>query len=220
MNDKRELLIGALPFYNILSDEDKERIDHSCISKSYNKGAILLSDNECRGLIVVVSGQLRVYTVSEEGKEITLYRLLEGDTCIMSASCMLKDINFNLSMTFEQDSKIIIIPTYVYDSINKEYAEAKNFTLDLVSGRFSDVMWILQQYVFLGMARRLANAIIEQSNLNSSMSINITHEELSKELGSAREVITRLLKQFVLDGLIKLSRNKIHIIDIEGLYKI
>lgn len=223
MNRKEtvEFLEKSLIFYNKLSLEQKDLIINSSIVKKYIGGTILIrGGTECAGLVIVRSGQIRAYTVSEEGKEITLYRLIDGDICIMSASCMLKDLNFSISLNIENDSELVIIPTKIFEGINEHNIDVKSFTLNLVSSRFTDVMWVLQQYVFQGMAKRLANALLEQSTLNDTEILSITHDELARDLGSAREVITRLLKQFSDDGYVSLRRGKIKIIDMKALRNI
>lgn len=212
---------SLLPFFNFLNDEEKKLIETRGKYIKFAKGSSLLNNtDECLGLITVLYGQLRAYTVSEEGKEITLYRLIEGDTCIMSASCMLKDISFTISLTFEKDSQVFVIPTDIYDKLNQSYTQINDYTQKLINGRFSDVMWVFEQYVFTKMAFRLASSLIEQASLNNDNVVFVTHEELARDIGSAREVVTRMLKQFEEEKLIKLSRGKIEIIDLSRLRRV
>lgn len=220
--DIEPILSDNLVFYNKLDDSDKKMMIDSALVKKYNKGQILIEGgSECIGLIIVVTGQLRIYTVSDEGKEITFFRLLEGDSCILSAaSCMLKDISFDINISFEKNSETIIIPTSVYEKINARDINVKSFTLDLVSSRFSDVIWVLEKYVFKGLAPRLAEDLIDKSLLQDSLTLKITHEEIAKDLGTAREVVTRLLKRFAQDGIVNLNRGSIEIIDVEALKNI
>lgn len=206
-----------LPFYKHLNGNEKKLINENSIVKEYQKGEVFNKYGECIGLVVIEQGIFKAYTISDEGKEITLYRLIEGDSCIMTASCMITELDFEVHFCFEKNSKIIIIPTNIYENLSEGNAEVKNFTLNLISGRFSDVMWVLKQYVFLGNASRLANAIIEHSYINKSLEYPITHEELANDIGSAREVVSRLLKKFCEEHLIEMSRGKIKLIDIDGL---
>lgn len=216
----KDILNASLPFYEGLQSSEKDLLINYCIVKHYTKDShIIDTTSECSGLIIVIRGQIRAYSISNEGKEITLYRLIEGDSCIMSASCMLKDINFSVSLEFESDTDIIIIPTNIYNKLN-DIASVKNYTLNLVSSRFTDVMWVLEQYVFTSLAKRLANTLLERMKLIESEVVSVTHEELANDLGSAREVITRLLKQFEEDGLVLLRRRNIEIIDELRLSKI
>lgn len=216
--DNNIFLKNTLPFWKNLNKNEQNLILNNYAEKRFPKNTILSgTNNECTGFIIVKSGQLRIYSNSSEGKEITLYRLLELDSCIFSASCMLKNINFDISISFEKDSDILIIPSDIFNQLNETSPYVKSFILDLVSSRFSDVMWIFEQYVFSNMAQRLSSTLIELSALNNSPSLEITHDYLARELGTAREVVTRLLKQFQDDNVVKLSRNKIEILNIEQL---
>ncbi|WP_051188469.1 Crp/Fnr family transcriptional regulator [Proteocatella sphenisci] len=220
-NKDIQFMENSLPFWKDLSAIEKNILSDSLIKKNYKKGSIIgHSENECTGFLMVKSGQLRVYSHSQEGKQITLYRLLEMDSCIFSASCMLRNINFEISIDIEKDSEIFIIPADIFDDISSRSLAVKSFTLDLVSSRFSDVMWIFEQYVFTNMASRLSGVLLDQVSLSGSDELNLTHEHIARELGTAREVITRLLKQFQTDKLLRISRNKVEIIDKNGLKKI
>lgn len=220
MQNNLFLLRESLPFWKNLNENDQTMILNTIIEKSFSKNTILSgNNNECTGFLIVKYGQLRIYSNSSDGKEITLYRLLDLDSCIFSASCMLKNINFDISISFEKDSDILIIPSDIFNKLSEDNVYVKSFVLDLVSSRFSDVMWIFEQYVFSNMAQRLASTIIEQVSLNNSQTLEITHDYIARELGTAREVVTRLLKQFQDDNLVKLSRNKLEILNLDGLQK-
>jgi len=207
-----------LPFWKKLSPQEKQLIQQSAQSKKLKKGEILLQGSDkCLGLVIVQEGQLRAYINSEEGKEITLYRLLFGDICILSASCMLRSINFEISIEAEKDSHLVIIPNVIFEKLNQENLDIKQYTLDLVTMRFSEVMWVMEQLVFSSLGQRLASFLFEQSIRENNPVLTITHEAIARNLGSAREVITRLLKQFQDDGMVRLSRSEIEITDMEKL---
>lgn len=211
-------LSDCLPFWKDLSEEQRLSVIRNTRYRMYEKDAFhIRSAEECAGLVIVKSGQLRAFITSEDGKEISLYRLLPMDICIMTASCMLKNLNFEINLELEKKSELLILPTPVFEKISEQNAAVKTFTLNLVSSRFSDVMWVLEQLVFSNTGKRLAQELMEQSNLAGSMQLEITHEEIARDIGTAREVVTRLLKQFQLDHLVKLSRSKIEIMDMDGL---
>lgn len=219
MNIDKNFLISALPFWKDLSLSQQNEILNSVGVKTYPKNTIMIhGGSECSGFLLVKSGQLRAYSLSSEGKQITLYRLLDRDSCIMTASCLLKNINFEVSIDVEKETEVYIIPADVFDRLGKANLAASAFILDLVTSRFTDVMWIFEQYVFSNMASRLANALLEQASLKQSDELDITHEVLARELGTAREVVTRLLKQFQIDGLVSLSRGNIKLDKEEELY--
>ena len=218
--DLTKFLEECLSFWHFLDETQKKNILTNVITKNYEKNtALYCGGSECAGLVIVKSGQLRAFITSEDGKEISLYRLLPHDICIMSVSCMLKDINFHISLEMEKDCELIIIPANIYQKINEENGVVKSLTLNLLSSRFSDVMWVLEQLVFSNMGKRLAAVLIEQSILADSLVLEITHDDIAKDLGSAREVVSRLLKQFQFDKLVVLSRSKIEIVDLIRLKK-
>ena len=214
-------LKNHLPFFNTLTKNHQELISNNGICKVFSKNDDLLNmGSECTGLVALISGQLRAFITSPEGKEITLYRLIDNDICIMTASCLLKDLNFEINFRIEKESNIILIHQIIYNMINNEDAVVKEYTLSLVSSRFSDVMWVVEQLVFSSMGKRLANFLLEHSALEGNNTLHITHEFIANDLGSAREVITRLLKYFQDDGLVKLSRASITIEDYKRLNQV
>jgi len=214
----KEFLQNSLPFWDELSDYEKDLLING--SKLQIRGAGMILNHgggECSDVEIVKSGMERVYVSSPDGREITLYRLLDNDICMMSAACMLNSISFSISLQTETDCEIILVPHEIYKRLFDSNAAVKNFTLELVSSKFTDVMWLLEQLVFSNMGSRLAGALIEHSVLNGNHVLDITHEKIASDLGTAREVVTRLLKQFQLDGLVTLSRGRIEIINEKAL---
>lgn len=221
MNIDKNFLISVLPFWHDLSINQQNEILNSIAIKTYKKDTTLIhGGNECAGFLLVKSGQLRAYSLSSEGKQITLYRLLDMDSCIMTASCLLKNINFEISIDVEKETEVYLIPADVFDRLGKVNIAASSFILDLVTSRFTDVMWIFEQYIFSNMASRLANVLLEQAILKENDNLDITHDAIARELGSAREVITRLLKQFQIEKLVSLSRGNIKITNKNGLLEL
>ena len=207
-----ELLKNTLSFWDqISSEEQKMFIDNANIEK-YEKDKIVYSTSEdCKGLTIVKTGNLRAYILSESGKEITLYRLFENDSCIMTANCLLKNITFDMIIEAEKDSEIILVPFSVYGKLSNSNIYIKDFTNQLVSSRFSDVMWVMEQVVFMSFDKRLAIFLLEQSAIEGSDIINMTHENIAKNLGSAREVVSRMLKYFQSSDIVYVSRGNIEI---------
>jgi CRP/FNR family transcriptional regulator len=216
-NDK-EFFKSVFPFYKNLTENEEKMISSNTIKDEYEKGKIITNnEDECNGIVIVKSGQLRAYIISEEGKEITLYRLLSSDVCIMTASCVLKNITFSVQLEIEKNSVLYIIPSSVWSSLNKSNALVKEYALELISSRFSEVMWVMEQVMFMGMGQRLSAFLLEQSALEQSSSITITHDIIAKNLGTAREVISRLLKYFENEGLLELSRGTIKLVNSKKL---
>jgi CRP/FNR family transcriptional regulator len=215
LNDDDVLFIKAIfPFYEKLTKQEKFILTVNTVQAIYKKDKIILNnENECNGVVILKSGQLRAYIDSDEGKEITLYRLLSNDVCIMTASCILKNINFTVTLEVEKDSLLYFIPANIWSDLSSSNGYIKEYESELISERFSEVMWVMEQVVFKGMGNRLAEFLLEQSALQESDSITITHETIAKNLGTAREVISRMLKYFEIEGLIEMSRGTVKIIN-------
>lgn len=205
-----QFLKDALPFWKKLNEDQQKLLENMVSYRFYRKGEHLRGDAEdCTGLLLVKSGQVRAFILSDSGKEITLYHLFERDICIFSASCIMKNINFDVYADAEKDSEILIIPTSVYNQLYKNSLAVSDYANQLLSARFSDVMWIVEQILFMSFDKRLALFLIEQSNIEDSDELNITHEMIAKNMGSAREVVTRMLNYFQSIGVITLHRGSI-----------
>lgn len=216
-----EYLKGCLPFLRQLDESDRRTIRMTGTKSAYRQGETILSrEKECSGLVIVKSGQLRASYESEDGKGITLYRLLSGDICILTASCVLKNITFEVTLEVEKDSRLFFIPASVWGSLAKHNSTVKEFSMELVSERFSEVMWVMEQMVSKNMGQRVAAFLLEQSALEESRTLTMTHETIARNLGTAREVVSRILKYLQNDGVLKLSRGQITLTDIEKLREI
>ena len=169
------------------------------------------------GLLVIRSGQLRAYMTSPEGKEITLYRLFERDVCLFSAACVMSNIQFEIMISAEKDTEFWVIPPYIYKRLIERSAEMANYANDLMATRFTDVMWLMEQVLWKSFDKRLGQFLIEESRLENDLQLRITHEQIAAHLGSAREVVTRMLKYFQNEGIVRLTRGAIQILDPEKL---
>ena len=201
------------PFWDILSDNDKAYLCDNSSIVHFEKEQSVHSSTECSGLYIVKKGKLRLYMLSEEGKEITLYRLSPGDICMLSASCVLQSITFDVYVEAEIPSDCYMINGMAFASVSERVLEVKNYALETTVQRFSDVMWIMQQIVFMSMDKRLAIFLLDEITENGTDVVVMTHEQIARHLGSAREVITRMLKHFASDGLLEVSRKGIKILD-------
>ena len=167
--------------------------------------------------MLVVNGQLRSFLSSYSGKEITLFRLFDLDMCMLSASCVFQNLTCDINLEAERNSSVIIIDSNFFKDFSSKNINVQNFFLNLTQNKLSEVMNVLEQVVFFSLDNRLSNYLINQYYLNNSNDIYITHDSIANDLGSAREVISRMLKRFEKDNLVKLSRGVIKIIDIEKL---
>lgn len=204
-----------------LSEDEKKTLEDKAVLKNAEAGAFLYEDDEsCSGLIFVCSGQLRAFYISESGREITLYRLLEGDICILKASCMINSLQFDINISAEKDTEFFVLPPESYKALMEKSVEISRYTNEIIAGRMSDIVWLMDQIMWQSFDKRLAAFLLEESSLDDSDTLHITHETIANHLGTAREVVTRMLKYFRSEGLIELSRGSITIIDAEGLRKL
>ena len=206
------------PIWNKLTDLQKEKLEQSAVRRTVKKGTLLHNgDTDCQGLLLVEEGQLRAYILSEEGREVTIYRLFAMDLCLFSASCLMNSIQFDITIETEKDTSLWMIPPDVYKEVMEESAAAANFTNEVMASRFSEVMWLMEQVLWKSFDKRLAAFLTEESILEGTGELKITHEKIAAHLGTAREVVTRMLKYFQTEGLVRLSRGTVEVIDPEGL---
>lgn len=210
-----------LPFWSGLSAAQQEKIRLEAVEKTAEKGDIIhRGSGDCLGFVIIKSGQLRAYVVSEEGKEITVYRLFERDMCLLAASCIFRNIDFEIWMEAREKTTYWVIPPVVYQELMDQSLPVMKYTNDLMSERFSDVMWTMEQILGKSVDKRLAAFLVEESQNTGESEFALTHDRAARELGTAREVVTRMLKYFQQEGLVKLSRGKLKILDPKRLYEI
>lgn len=206
------------PIWEKLTMKQQQRLSDAAVLRQAAKGAVLHNGSaDCLGLILVHTGQLRAYTLSEEGREVTLYRLFPRDMCLFSASCMMSSIQFEITVEAEKDSDFWVIPAEVYKSLMEESLAVSNYTNELMAGRFSEVMWLMEQIIWKSMDRRLAAFLLEESSLEDTIVLRLTHEKIAAHLGTAREVVTRMLRYFQSEGMVRLTRGSVEIADAKKL---
>ncbi len=210
-----------IPIWKDLKKDEQERLEKNVVSHTVPAHTpIRNQDDGCAGLIFVQSGQLRAYIMSDEGKEITLFRLLPGDICLLSASCMMHSIQFDIFVVSEKESEFGLINADVYKSIMKASAPLANYTNEMISNRFTEVMWLMEQILWKSFDQRLAEFLVEESTIENASCLHITHDAIGNHLGHPREVVSRMLHYFQNEGYISLSRGKIELVDIDGLRKL
>ena len=203
-----------LPIWKQLTKEDQRALEEAAVFRSVPKGTIVHNGSaDCIGVLVIKSGQLRSYIVSDEGKEVTLYRLLERDICLFSAACMMSSIRFEVTIETEKDSEIWLIQQEAYHEVMQRSAPLANYTCQLLASRFSEVMWLMDQILFKRFDARLATFLIEESAIEGSDTLEITHERIANHMGTAREVVTRMLKYFHEEGMVSLTRGGVTLHD-------
>jgi CRP/FNR family transcriptional regulator len=207
-----------LPFWDKLNTEQQQRIAGVVEFRKVKKGThIHDSSAECLGLVAVCSGQLRAYILSEDGREITISRLFEYDVSLLSASCVMPDMQFNVMIEAEKDTQFWSIPACLFKNLADESLAVSNYARNLLSSNFSELMWLMEQIMFKSLDKRLAGFLLEEAQLEGSDTLYITHEKIASHLGTAREVITRMLRYFQSEGAVKLTRGAIAITDVKKL---
>ncbi len=203
----------GFPFWDTICEEERTYLCDNTVALTYPKGANLHDSSQCSGVFFLRKGCLRVYILSEEGKEVTLYRLHAGDLCMLSASCVLQTVTFDVFIDAEENSECYVISGPAFAYVADENPSVKIFALEMAVSRFSDVMWVMQQILFMSMDRRLAIFLWDESARLKSDVIPLTHEQIAKYMGSAREVVSRMLKYFANEGIVEVSRKGVKLLD-------
>jgi CRP/FNR family transcriptional regulator len=212
------LLKNSLTFWDKITENQQTFLLENSFHTKYRKKDTLNSgDQDCYGVIIVKSGNLRVYMLSDEGKEITLFRLDAGEVCILSSSCVLNTLSFDVHLCAESDCDLIHVSAPAFQKVVSNNIYAECFTYKLATERFSLVMWTMEQILFTSFDKRLAGFLLDESISTKSDVISHTHEEIAHYLGSAREVVSRMLKYFAKEGYVELKRGTVTILDKKSL---
>jgi len=202
------------PVWNRLTAQQQEILSGSVFSRKVEKGKMIHTGNaDCTGLFLVQSGQLRAFILSEDGREITIYRLFERDLCLFSASCIMRSVQFDVTIQAEKDTELWVIPAETYKQVMNESAPLANFTNEVMATRFSDVMWLVEQIMWKSFDKRLAAFLLEEAAIEDTNELKITHEIIGNHMGNPREVVTRMLRYFQSEGMVKLARGTVEIAD-------
>ncbi len=205
---------SCFPVWDQLSADQQSRILDSLVFREIKKGTVIHNGNaDCTGLLLVKSGQLRAYILSDEGREITIYRLFDQDICLFSASCMLRSAQSDITIEAEKDTGLWVIPAETYRSIMERSAPLSNYTNEIMAARFSEVMWLVEQIMWKSMDKRVAAFLLEESAIEGTDRLPITHETIANHLGTHREVVTRMLRYLQGEGMIKLARGAVELLD-------
>ncbi|NBI08456.1 Crp/Fnr family transcriptional regulator [Colidextribacter sp. OB.20] len=209
---------SCFPIWDKLSEAQQSSILHSLTLRQIKKGTVIHSGSmDCTGLLLIKSGQLRAYILSDEGREVTIYRLFDRDICLFSASCMLRSAQFDITIEAERDTDLWVIPAEAYRKIMEESAPAANYTNEIMAARFSEVMWLVEQVMWKSMDKRVAAFLLEESAIEGGNRLTLTHETIARHLGTHREVVTRMLRYLQGEGMVKLSRGVVELLDEQGL---
>ena len=216
-----ECLACAFPFWAQLTPEEQTQLCRQTRPVFYRKGERIHSPVEnCVGILLLRSGQLRAYLLSEDGRDVTLYRLFQGEVCILSASCVLDSVNFDLYIDAEEDTEAYCIGAGVFRRLMQQNVYVRCYAYQMTAERFSDPMWTMQQILFMSGDRRLAIVLTDELAKTGGSELRMTHDQIARYMGSAREVVSRLLKYFAQEGLVRLSRGGVTVLDKKRLQEI
>ena len=214
-------LSELFPVWDKLTPAQQTLVAQTLVSQAVPKGQIVHNGSmTCSGLLLVQSGQLRAYSLSDEGRELTLYRLFDRDICLFSASCIMRSIQFDVIIQAEKDSQICFVPPQVFKQLMEQSAPVANFTNELMATRFSEVMWLMEQIMWKSMDKRLAAFLLEECNIEDTRVLKITHEAIANHIGTHREVITRMLRYFQSEDMVRLTRGTVEILNEDKLRKL
>lgn len=213
-----DLFIRHFTFWPYLNDQEKALLNQHTRAFHYEMGVqVHRGFLDCIGVLLVKSGQLRVYTLSEDGRDVTLYRMFADDVGILSAACTMETVTFEVSMDAEEDTDVLLTDAIAFRKLLDNNIYVKAYAYEMAAGRLSDMMWKLQQILFLSVDRRLAIFLLEEMEKQGNSEIPLTHAQIAKYMGSAREVVSRLVKYFAQEGLVEPGRGRLKILDMEGL---
>ena len=209
------------PIWDKLTADQQQRIKSVSVLQKVKSGTVLHDGSpECLGMLLVRSGQLRAYILSEEGREVTICRFFEMDICLFSASCVMPNMQFDIFIEAEKDTEVWVIPACLYQNLMDESLAISNYSHNLITSHFSDVMWLMEQIMWKSFDKRLAAFLLEEANLEDTDNLKITHEKIANHMGTAREVVTRMLRYFQSEGMVKLTRGAIELTDRKKLNKL
>ena len=206
------------PFWEQLTEEEKVYIEQSCYKETYQKGMLMhRSRDNCKGLIAVLSGQLRTYLMSDEGREVTLFRVNGGDVCVLSTASLMDSIEYDVLIEPTEETEVLVLPADCLNQVVKNNPQVELYLYKTAAERFSEVMWTIQQILFQRIDQRVATFLCEESARSKELTLCMTHDEIARNIGSAREVVTKALKYLAEYGVIELKRGKIIILDLEKI---
>ncbi len=210
----------AQPFWEHLAPEQKAALLEQARQVHYASGQPVVSEtSDCLGMLFILRGTLRIYLQAEDGRQITIYRLHTGEPCVLSASCALSAITFDVLIDTETDCDLLLIPSIFFSKLMRENIYLEAFAYRMTTEHFSSVMGAMERIFFMTLEQRVAAFLIDESAELGTASIPFTQEKLAMAIGSAREAVSRILKQFSKDGSVSLSRGCIQILDKNALYR-
>ena len=209
-----ERLLALYPVLAKLPPGVVQRIRDSLQTMDIPSGTVVFDERQpCRGFPFVLEGAIRVAKCSGSGRELPLYRVLAGESCIITSSCLLGHADYNARGVAEGATTLALLPRALFDEMLGEPA-FRDFVFALFSERMAELMQLVEEVAFRKLDQRLAALLLGKGRL-----VHATHQQLADELGSVREMVSRLLKGFAEQGLVRLGREQVEVLDAAGLRK-
>ena len=204
-----------------LTPSQQEHLLQTTVFQQVKKGTILhCGQEDCLGLILVCRGQLRAYLLSEEGREVTICRFFDRDVCLFTAACVLPNMMFDVFIEAEKDTELWVVPACLFQNLSQESLPIANYSRDLITHHFSQLMWLMEQIMWKSFDKRLAKFLVEESAVENTHALKITHEKIANHMGTAREVVTRMLRYFQEEGMLRLTRGTVELLDLPRLKRL
>lgn len=209
-------IAGAIPFLRQADSPAAREFRRAAYFARIPAGKdIFVEGDKVQSIALMLSGKVRVYKIGENGREITLYRFGLGESCILTANAIMNQQTFPAVALVESDAEAVMVPADTFRDWIRRYDEWRGFLFDLLSQRLADVMAIVDEVVFHRMDARIAALLLRRNDPGSV--IEVTHQEIASELGTSREVVSRILEGFEAAGLIRSARGQVEIVEAEGL---
>lgn len=219
--DFSDLYIRHFSFWDHLTDGQKELLNNHTHVRRFAKGTLLFGgEDDCLGIVLVKQGGLRVCTLSEDGRDVTLYRVFPGEVEVLTATCALKNVTYQVFVEADEDTELLLTDSAAFGQVAEGNIYARCAAYERAAGRLSDMLWSLQQILFLSADKRLARFLLDESANLRSDELKLTQEQIARYMGSAREVVTRLLKYFSEAGMVRPGRGTVTITDREKLQRL
>ena len=199
-------------FWDKLTSDEQQLLCAATHPMHYEKGENVHGTGGCTGVLVIQSGCLRGYLLSEEGREITLFRAYPGEVILLSAPCAMRQITLEVMIDAEEETELLVIDGAAYASVTAENIYAENFSLRAAAARLSDAVWVMEQIMFMRFDRRLAAFLLDEM-AESGERLKMTHDQIARYMGTAREVVSRMLRYFTSEGIVRQSRGTIELLD-------
>ena len=219
--DFSDLYIRHFSFWNHLTNAQKELLNNHTHVRRFAKGTLLFGgEDDCLGVVRVKKGGLRVYTLSDDGRDVTLYRVFPGEVEVLTATCTLKNVTYQVFVEADEDTEVLLTDSATFGQVTEANIYARCAAYERATARLSEMLWSLQQILFLSADKRLARFLLDESGKLQSDELKLTQEQIARYMGSAREVVSRLLKYFSEAGMVRSGRGTVTITDREKLQRL